>query len=159
MQTRLCKPRLKQFAIPRIFPGLSDYLSTPKTATRSSPGKRRRRADDVHNQKQNEWLENDQIGSYDGIVSTLTLKLRQVYPEIHVQHRETHSVLFKFKDNDDIDCNPTVCFCLRIFKDMHIRLWIEGVEVKSSEYKWLFSHTKHCLALWSQLFELIKRYS
>ena len=42
--------------------------------------------------------------------------MKQNYLDIHIQHRDTHTIiLFKFKDNDDVDCNPTVCFCLHIF--------------------------------------------
>ena len=51
-------------------------------------------------------------------MSDLTHELKQDYLDIHIHHRDTYTILFKFKDTDDVDCNPIVCFCLRIFKKL-----------------------------------------
>ena len=81
------------------------------------------------------------------------------FPGILVQNHESHIVLFKFHNDGGIDCNPVVCFCLRIFKNMHVSLWVNGLEILSQELQWLLSHTNSALILWSQLMELLKRYS
>ena len=52
-----------------------------------------------------------------------------------------------------------VCFCLRIFKSMHVSLWVNGFDILSQELQWVLSHTNSTLILWSQLMELLKRYS
>ena len=41
-------------------------------------------------------------------------RLQSNHPDIHVQHHDTHTVLFEF--NDDVDSIPAVCFCLHIFR-------------------------------------------
>ena len=42
---------------------------------------------------------------------------------------------------------------------MHVSLWVNGLEILSQELQWLLSHTNSTLILWSQLMELLKRYS
>ena len=131
--------------------------TSPSTA-RGSPGKRYRKANEILNKRQIDWLNEDCIKSYDGMVAGINFRLKTNYPDIHVHHHDTHTVLFQFKNSDDVECNPIVCFCLRIFKDMSIRLWNNGVEVHSKYFKSLLSNTKSVLGLWSQFCEVL-RYS
>ena len=42
---------------------------------------------------------------------------------------------------------------------MHVSLWVNGLEILSQELQWVLSHTNSTLILWSQLMELLKRYS
>ena len=93
-----------------------------------------------------------------GMVAGINFRLKTNYPDIHVHHHDTHTELFQFKNSDDVECNPIVCFYLRIFKDMSIRLWNNGVEVHSKYFKSLLSNTKSVLGLWSQFCEVL-RYS
>ena len=81
------------------------------------------------------------------------------FPGILVQNHESHINLFKFHNDGGIDYNPVVCFCLRIFKNMHVSLWVNGLEILSQELQWVLSHTNNTLILWSQLMELLKQYS
>ena len=118
---------MKQNAVPRIFPGLPPYLSTPKPDKRSSPGKRRRLANDLPDQQQAEWLDGDSIKSYNDLAADIRERVTE-FPGILVQNHESHIVLFKFHNDGGIDCNPVVCFCLRIFKNMHVSLWVNGLE-------------------------------
>ena len=90
------------------------------------------------------------------MVAGINFRLKTNYPDIHVHHYDTHTVLFQFKNSDDVECNPIVCFCLRIFKDMSIRLWNNGVEVHSKYFKSLLSNTKSVLGLWSQFCEVLR---
>ena len=53
--------RLKPNATPRICAGLPIYLSTPKPEARGSPGKRARRVEKMHQDKQVELLKSDNI--------------------------------------------------------------------------------------------------
>ena len=79
--------RLKQIAVPRIFPGLPPYLSTPKPDKRSSPGKRRRLANDLHDQQQAEWLDGDSIKSYNDLAADIRERVTE-FPGILVQNHE-----------------------------------------------------------------------
>ena len=78
---------------------------------------------------------------------------------ILVQNHESHIVLFKLYNDGGIDCNPVVCFSLRIFNNMHVSLWVNELEMLSQELQWVLSHTNSTLILWCQLMELLKRYS
>ena len=48
---------------------------------------------------------------------------------------------------------------LLIFKNMHVSLWVNGFDILSQELQGLLSYTNSTLILWSQLMELLKRYS
>ena len=86
-------------------------------------------------------------------------KLSPDYPEITIQQHVNHVVLFKFKNNDDINSNPVISCCMRIFDDLLVRLWINSVELQKAQFQWLLSHTGGRLCLWSQLWKLLNRYS
>ena len=72
------------------------------------------------------------------------------FPGILVQNHESHIILFKFHDDGGIDCNPVVCFCLRIFKNMHVSLWVNGLEILSQELQGLSSNIYSTQILWRQ---------
>ena len=143
--------RLKSDAIPRIFAGLPNYLSAPKPEARGSPGKRARRVEKMHQDKHVERLKSDNINSFQDLRAALTNKLSTDYPEIQIQQHENHVVPFKFKNNDDINSNHVISFCMRMFDDLLVRLWINSVELQKVQFQWLLSHTGSRLCLWSQL--------
>ena len=131
----LCRtPRLKPDAIPKLFPGSPNFLS------RSTP-------------------DSDKITSYSQLLISIRGNLKPKYSDVLIQIHDSHVMLYKFKEVKDVNFNPVVSFCLRIFEDMSVRLWINGSEVRVQELQWLLSHTRKRLALWSQLFGLLKRYS
>ena len=142
--------RLKPDAIPRIFARLPNYLSAPKPEAMGSPGKHARRVEKMHEDKQVEWLKNDNINSFQDLSAALAIKLSTDYPEIQILHHDNHVVLFKFKNND-INSNPVISFCMRIFDDLLVRLWSNSVELQKVQLQWLLSHTGSRLCLWSQL--------
>ena len=47
-------------------------------------------------------------------------------------HRDTITGVFRFQDNHDVDNNPIVCFCLLIFRDMHIIVWINAIGLQNT---------------------------
>ena len=100
--------RLKPDAIPRIFAGLPNYISAPKPEAIGSPGKRARHVEKMHEDKQVEWLKNDIINSFQDPRAALAIKLSTDYSEIPIQKHDNHVVLFKFKNNDDINSNPVI---------------------------------------------------
>ena len=139
--------RLKPDAIPRIFAGLPNYLSTPKPEASSWEACSSCRKNDQD--KQVEWLKSDNINSFKDLSSALGIKLSTDYSEIQIQQHDNHVVLFKFKNNDDINSNPVISFCMRIFDDLLVRLWINSVELQKAQFQWLLSHTGGRLCLWS----------
>ena len=78
----------------------------------------------MHQDKQVEWLKSDSINSFQDLRAVLANKLSTDYPEIQIQQHDNHVVLFKFKNNDDTNSNPVITFCMRIFDDLLVRLWI-----------------------------------
>ena len=139
--------RLKPDAILRMFAGLPNYLSAPKPEAMGSPGKRARRVEKMHEDKQVEWLKNDNINSFQDLRAALAIKLSTDYPEIQILQHDNHVVLFKFKNNDDINSNPVISFCMRIFDDLFVRLWSNSVELQKVQLQWLLSHTGSRLCL------------
>ena len=101
--------------------------------------------------KHGKWLKSDNINSFQDLRVVLAIKLSTDYPEIQIQQHDNHVVPFKFKNNDDINSNPVISFCMRIFDDLLVRLWINSVELQKVQLQWLLSHTGSRLCLWSQL--------
>ena len=124
---------------------------TTKPDKRSSPGKRRQL---INDQQQAEWLDDNSIKSYNDLAADRRERVTE-FPGILVQKHKSHIVLFIFHNDGGIDCNPVVCFCLRIFKNMHVSLWTNRLEILSQELQWVLSHTNGTLILWSQLMELL----
>ena len=57
--------------------------TSPSTA-RGSPGKRYRKANEILNKRQIDWLNEDCIKSYDGMVAGINFRLKTNYPDMYI---------------------------------------------------------------------------
>ena len=48
---------------------------------------------------------------------------------------------------------------IRIYKNMTVSVWINNTKLLQSTLDWILSHTKSSLQLWSQLHNIVSRYS
>ena len=153
-------PLLQRDAIPTIFEGAPSYLSQKVTPKRSSPRKRRRLAMEHHENKQTSRLNLDEIKSYNAFKTEVSNKIRSEFPgtELHIQECTDHMLIYKLSDGLDVTLNPKINFAMRILQDLSIKMWISNVEIQSQQLKWILGHTGDKLTLWSQLFEMCRRY-
>ena len=153
-------PLLQRDAIPTIFERAPSYLSQKVTPKRSSPRKRRRLAMEHHENKQTSWLNLDEIKSYNAFKTEVSNKIRSEFPgtELHIQECTDHMLIYKLSDGLDVTLNPKINFAMRILQDLSIKMWISNVEIQSQQLKWILGHTGDKLTLWSQLFEMCRRY-
>ena len=155
------RPSLDPAAVPSLFDGAPSYLSTHKTPKRTSPRKRQRLTLEHEENKQEKWLDNDNITDYQQLTTTLDNRLRTEFPTIDliVRHCGAHSLIYKLSDCEVIERNPSIYFTIRILKDLSIKLYINGILIHVSQLHWIIGHTNNALSCWTQLFEIIKRYN
>ena len=144
---------------PRIFPGAPSYLSTPSAVNRSSPSKRRKVATKRHNALQSEWQNKDIISSYDVLKSSIVEHLRVIQATTNVKLCEDHVVVYNLNKVDDNDHFAHISLTIRILQDMSVRVFVHSERLPDSDLKWALSHTNGLLQFWSQLDNIITRYS
>ena len=149
---------MRDGVVPEIFDGLPKYVSTPPSVTRSSPTKRRRLVAKRQLQKEEEFHRADTILSFAVLTSLIRLRLT-TFTDIVITQDEQQVLLYKLNQEFSVTDCPSVCFSLRIFHDLLVSIWINGIKLKQSELAWLLGHTKGQLTLWSQLSNLLTRYA
>ena len=102
----------------------------------------------------------DEIKSYNAFKTEVSNKIRSEFPgtELHIQECTDHMLIYKLSDGLDVTLNPKINFAMRILQDLSIKMWISNVEIQSQQLKWILGHTGDKLTLWSQLFEMCRRY-
>ncbi len=152
-------PALRPDAIPRLFEGVPTYLSSPKPLSRSDPEKRRNIATQKKEKLQSEWLLSDSISSFDQFSTNVQQYLESSFPSILHQTTSDHVVLYKLGHNEDPDHCLSVPLTIRIYNTMSVSVWVNNSKLPQSAFGWIMSHTKWQLTLWSQLQNLLSRYS
>ena len=144
---------------PRIFPGAPSYLSTPSAVNRSSPSKRRKVATKRHNELQSEWQNKDLISSYDVLKSSIVEHLRVIQATTNVKLCEDHVVVYNLNKVDDKEHSAHISLTIRILQDMSIRVFVHSERLPDGDLKWALTHTNGLFQFWSQLDNIITRYS
>ena len=72
---------------------------------------------------------------------------------------EDHVLLYKLNHSDDTSRSVSVSLTIRIYKNMTLSVWINNTKLLQSTLDWILSHTKSYLQLWSQLHNIVSRYS
>ena len=84
---------------------------------------------------------------YDSMAASIRDPILGDHPDLHVQHLNTHTVLFKFRDNHDVDSNPNVCFRKYAYSYFNQCVWITVDPVLVD----LDTHTIHRIVVESAL--------
>ena len=126
---------------------------------RSSPSKRRKVATKRHNELQSEWQNKDLISSYDVLKSSIVEHLRVIQATTNVKFCEDHVVVYNLNKVDDKEHSAHISLTIRILQDMSIRVFVHSERLTDRDLKWALSHTIGLLQFWSQLDNIITRYS
>ena len=128
---------------------------------RSSPPKRRKVATKRHNELQSEWQNKDLISSYDVLKSSIVEHLRVIQATTNVKLCEDHVVVYHLNKVDDKEhfAHIPLSLTIRILQDMSVRVFVHSERLPDSDLKWALSHTNGLLHFWSQLDNIITRYS
>ena len=145
------RPKLQTNVVPSIFDGAPSYLSSPAPRKRTSPTKRKREAQEHEEQAQCSWINNDNIKTYENLKTTIEHKLRREFPatDLVVRQCEDHVLIYNLSGGEDIQCQPSIKFALRIMSDFSIKMWINGILIHNTQLKWIIGHTNH-LSIWTQ---------
>ena len=126
---------------------------------RSSPSKRRKVATKRHNELQSEWQNKDLISSYDVLKSSIVEHLRVIQATTNVKLCEDHVVVYNLNKVDDKEHSAHISLTIRILQDMSIRVFVHSERLPDGDLKWALTHTNGLLQFWSQLDNIITRYS
>ena len=147
--------------MPRIFtgPGVPVYLSKPTPESRDSPSKRRKVVQQRNEAKQEQWLDADRIPSYAAMKGSIVEHLCETYPGITVLLHKSNVLLYCLHGHDDLDIAVNISMTMRILPDMTVRVFINGQKLRPNELNWALSHTNGIVQHWSQIDNLLSRYS
>ena len=109
--------------------------------------------------EQQEWLKCDKIDSYERFSSDVKVYIQPSFPSVFVHQSEDHVLLYKLNHSDDTSRSVSVSLAIRIYKNMTFSVWINNTKLLQSTLDWMLSHTKSSLQLWSQLHNIVSRYS
>ena len=146
-------------AVPRIFDGCPSYLSSPQPPSWNPPSKRHINVKQRKEAEQQEWLKCDKIDSYERFSSDVKVHIQSSFPSVFVHQSEDHVLLYKLNHSDDTSRSVSVSLTIRIYKNMTLSVWINNTKLLQSTLDWILSHTKSSLQLWSQLHNIVSRYS
>ena len=139
--------------------GCPSYLSSPQPPSRNPPSKRHINVKQRKEAEQQEWLKCDKIDSYERFSSDVKVHIQSSFPSVFVHQSEDHVLLYKLNHSDDTSRSVSVSLTIRIYKNMTLSVWINNTKLLQSTLDWILSHTKSSLQLWSQLHNIVSRYS
>ena len=144
--------------VPRIFDGCPSYLSSPQPPSRDPPSKRHINVKQRKEAEQQEWLKCDKIDSYERFSSDVKVHIQSSFPSVFVHQSEDHVLLYKLNHSDDTSRSVSVSLTIRIYKNMTFSVDKQHKGV-TKYIDWILSYTKSSLQLWSQLHNIVSRYS
>ena len=101
----------------------------------------------------------DKIDSYGRVSSDVKVYIQSSFTSVFVHQSEDHVFLYKLNHSDDTSRSVSVSLTIHIYKNMTLSVWINNTKLLQSTLDWILSHTKSSLQLWSQLHNIVSRYS
>lgn len=99
----------------------------------------------------------DKIDSYEQFSRDVKGHLQSSFPSIFVHLSKDHVLLYKLKHSEDASRSLAVSLTIRVYKNMSLSVWISNTKLVSLD--WILSHTQSRLLFWSQLYNIVSRYS
>ena len=109
--------------------------------------------------QQDKWLDDDHINSYEQFSKNVCDIISSSFPAIKVHHDTTHISLYKLGNCDDSSKCLTIPLTIRVYQDMTIAIWLQSTKLSKLDLGWILSHTKWELKRWSQIDNILSRYS
>ena len=112
--------------------------------------------------QQDKWLDDDHINSYEQFSKNVCDIISSSFPPIKIHHDTTHISLCKLGNCDDSSKCLTISLTIGVYQDMTIAIWYYGIQstkLSKLDLGWILSHTKCELKWWSQIDNILSRYS
>ena len=145
--------------MPTIFEELSNCRSSPQVPPKPSLSKRRKIAKQTEECQQYKWLDGDDIESYEQFSKNICDVIASSFPAIKVHQGTDHISLYKLGQCDDSNNCLTIPLTIRVYQDMTIAIWLQSTKLSNKDLGWILSHTKGELKWWSQIDNILFRYS
>ena len=135
--------RLNPEAIPKIFPGLPEYLSVPSTIERSSAASSSKRAENelMRQEKLNDqFLSQDVLSNFDDLKSKVS---EVILPSGYISSVETDKISFHCIEQDnDSSSAPKLGASVIIFASLCFAAYVSSVQVPSKVFKHLITNER-----------------
>ncbi|KAK4884968.1 hypothetical protein RN001_001239 [Aquatica leii] len=150
-QVALRYPKLKDVAVPCIFPNLPAYLSPPAKSTRVDPETRRHNILKVHSERVSKFLKADDISDFNDLITNYSKQVNVFNWEVKVTATHIHFFIIKFEQPLAIERS------ISIDKELCIKIYLGKNELLYNDLKWILSSDLR-LRKWSQMANVLSRY-
>lgn len=147
------KRRLREGAVPSIFPGFPHYYSKRKPIVKKSGDDRRKEVNGRHEQNVRQFLDKDQIGNFTEFTNGLDDELKKSLGNWNYTKRED-CVAFYMLCTENI---PVITNTVKISGDMKVQVAVGCKKVTAVDLSWILD-SSCTLKRWSQLVNILARY-
>lgn len=151
---RKFRPLLRQNAVPRIFPNLSEHLNKPSAKERTDPTCRKQEFVERENKKQEDWLDADKIKDNNAFRQEVPKFVQNLKKNWVVAMNSTLVIIYFLENLMDIQ---QIGCSLTIDNQLNIKVCIRGNLVTSKDLSWIIPSNQP-LNRWSQLENILNRY-
>lgn len=136
-------------AYPSIFHDQPSYLSSVLPAKRKDPNERRLVQERKDEEKFKQYLQNDNITSFDSFNQGIASRLSHPWMTINFEGSDSVCI---------VKCDPSVFpkfpISIKVTNDLSVKIWENGNIVSPLTFKWLFGKEQKCLN-WSTFDSMI----
>jgi hypothetical protein len=150
-QLLLKNPRLKDGAVPSVFPNLASYLSKPAIKERTDPEFRRETISKRQNDEVENFMKADIINNFNDLIATFSIELNLIGWEHKIVEFGIYFFTLNFNDSLNIETTIYINECLEV------KVFIKGEELTPQDLKWILPYDLK-IYRWSQLINLLARY-
>lgn len=150
-QILLRRPRLKETAVPSIFPNLPYYLSVKNIQKRSDPEKRRVNLVKAHTNLVDNFLKNDLINSFEHLKNDYTHKVNLFSWESKISEKGIY--FYTLNEENFLSIENSI----HIDYNLNVHIFLKSSKLSYSDLKWILPFDLK-LSRWSQLSNMLSRY-
>lgn len=147
----LRSPKLKEGAIPKIFPNLPSYLTKPKQMKRTDPQCRREALFTRNNNEIEDFLSSDLIKDYMDLFENYSAKINISGWEIKKCDNAIYFYILNYEKSLSVESS------IEINKSLQIKIFHKDVQISANDLKWILP-SDLILSRWSEVDNLLSRY-
>mgnify|MGYP005982137529 FL=1 len=139
-QLLLMCPKLKEDALPRIFPNLPKYLTKEKSVVRNDPQERKKKVFNRTAAAIDNFLKADIIQSFENVKNDFASKVESV-SKWHVIMKNSelffYTLSVDYDNGSDEGEHLYIVNSVKLDQNMRLKVVIKGNELSSHELKWI----------------------
>lgn len=150
-QIPLRRPKLKETAVPCIFPNLPNYLSSKQTPARMDPEERHKKIFDAHSKLIDNLLKKDLINSFEQLKNEYACNVKLFNWEVKMLNNKLYFYILNVEEFLSIETS------IVIDSNLKIQVFLKDNELSHSDLQWILAVDMK-LNRWSQLTNILSYY-